>query len=201
MSDKFDAFEEDFDNTKDDGFNDDVSEGVYDIPYMDNGEDEGSNFFKRILDMFLGLSTVVKALIVAVPVVVVLVVVLVNMSTKPKVPDDIENPYYYSPKEYKFKLDEYVEGKVPYIKLQLELTFDNSFKSTSKVLDDAYYQIREDVVKRFKRNISYKDLSGNDLKKRQKVYEESMDYINRLLGDPIVKEISEVIFETALVGL
>ncbi len=190
MAEEFDAFDTDFGEADD--F--ELEEGSQ--PSAEKEEEK--NPLKLILKKFLGLSRGTQVLIIAIPIVIIAIIVLVNVVTNVGVPEQIKTPYYHPLEEYSFKLDELVDGKVPYVKVKLELVFDDRFRDYKVTLENASFQIRNKIVTDFRDEITYQDIEEGNYLKRQKVYNDAMVYINRILDEPIVKEIMEVKFEAAL---
>jgi flagellar basal body-associated protein FliL len=190
MAEEFDAFDTDFGDT-DDFELEEGSEARSD-------KEKEKNPFKLLLKKFLGLSRGIQVLIVATPIIVLGIILLISVVSSQGVPEQIKTPYYYPLEEYTFKLDEFVNGRVPYVRLKLELVFDDKFRDYKEELDRAAIQIQNEVIKYFRQRMTYQDIEEGNFAKRQDIYNEAMEYINRMLDEPIVKEIMEVKFEAAL---
>lgn len=190
MADEFDAFSNDFEMT------DDIEAQDDDLQSISEGKKEKNplkliiNFFKSVNKKILIAIGVVILIIIATPIVIAVV-------NQPSIlEEEIKNPYYYALPEYKFKLDDMVNGKIPYIRLRLELVFDKKYKGYEKEFEKAKYQIADRIKKDFIEKVDYReDIENGNVQGRQRIYEESLAYINRLLDRAVVKDIMEVKFE------
>ncbi|MFW5799443.1 MAG: hypothetical protein ACOCV8_01405 [Spirochaetota bacterium] len=213
MADEFDEFEDDFGEVAEEDFEPEEP--------SEEGRQEQEREKKEIKSIPDFIKAVVehkyfKFALIAIGVIILIIVttIIIGALSQPSVyEEEIKTPFYYSLPLYRFKLDEEItinrneenntdlfrapEVRVPYILLKLELVFDLKYKDKYvESLEQAKYQIQNFVVNTFKDEMTYEELNNNA--KRQEVYEESREYINRILEQPIIKEILEIRFEASL---
>lgn len=190
MADEFDAFDEDFEMVYPTD-----TEGASDI--SETREEQESNPLKAILKKILENKYLKVGIILGLLAIVIIFAILIISNTgKPSYDEAMVNPNYYSLPEYKFWLDENIDGYSPYILLQLELVFDTKYKTYESKIGDASYQIQNRIINDFVKNMTYYDIKS--VEKRKEVYKRSMEYINRILDTPIIKEVLESRFEMDL---
>lgn len=193
MVDEFDAFDDDFD-VSDDDFETESS----DIESFDDVKSTEDKSIKAIISKIVNSKYFKIGLIALIGLVVILsAVLIIGAVTKPSIrEEEIETPFYQELSEYRFKLDETINNHIPYVLLKLELIYDKKYKSYSKTIEEASYQIEDKIVSLFINNMTFDKINNVDL--RKEIYNNAKEYINTLLDKPIIKEILESRFEVVL---